>query len=112
MAVFGADEELQEAVAKWMQRGKLDPLLDLWVKGLPVDWHRLHPQPRPQRLHLPSYPFARGRYWVVDGPAPPPVSTATPAPRPWSGEAATLALLDQLIDGHLSVDDAARRLAM
>ena len=69
LALFTADEELQEAVAKWMARGKYEKLLELWVKGLAFDWERLYVDTKPQRISLPTYPFARERYWVPETPA-------------------------------------------
>ncbi|WGF87884.1 beta-ketoacyl synthase N-terminal-like domain-containing protein [Marinivivus vitaminiproducens] len=39
----------------------------LWVAGLDVDWHRLHPAGTRRRVGLPSYPFERQSYWI--GPA-------------------------------------------
>ena len=64
LAVFAADEELQEAIGKWIQRGKFTKLLDLWVKGLTFDWNKLYGDRKPRRISLPTYPFARERYWV------------------------------------------------
>ncbi|MDK8180302.1 SDR family NAD(P)-dependent oxidoreductase [Paenibacillus sp. UMB4589-SE434] len=64
LAVFAVDEELQEAVGKWCERRKYDKLLELWVKGLRVDWSKLHRYDTPRRMSLPAYPFARERYWV------------------------------------------------
>ena len=68
-AAFGADEELQEALEKWVQRGKFSKLLDLWTKGLAVDWEKLYseagPLPwKPRRISLPGYPFVAQRHWV------------------------------------------------
>lgn len=68
LAVFAADEELQEAVVKWIQRGKYDKLLGLWVKGLVVDWNRIYADARPRRIRLPGYPFGGERYWIPDQP--------------------------------------------
>ncbi|HEY7417957.1 MAG TPA: ketoacyl-synthetase C-terminal extension domain-containing protein, partial [Ktedonobacteraceae bacterium] len=65
LSVFVADEELQEAIAKWIERGKYAKLLDLWVKGLVFDWSRLYGENKPKRIALPTYPFARERYWAV-----------------------------------------------
>ncbi|SYX83882.1 Amino acid adenylation domain-containing protein (fragment) [Paenibacillus alvei] len=66
MDVFEADEELGEAVQKWMERGKYAKLLDLWVKGLHVDWQRIYAgnERMPRRVSLPTYPFAEEHYWV------------------------------------------------
>jgi 8-amino-7-oxononanoate synthase len=62
--LFSGDEELQEAVDKWIQRGKYEKLLEWWVKGLKISWPRLYGEQRPQRISLPTYPFARERYWI------------------------------------------------
>ncbi|HKO55065.1 MAG TPA: SDR family NAD(P)-dependent oxidoreductase, partial [Thermoanaerobaculia bacterium] len=43
---------------------QVSELVDLWVKGLELDWSRLHGQVRPRRMSLPTYPFARERFWV------------------------------------------------
>ena len=80
LTAFTVDEELREAVEKWMQRGKYDRMLELWVKGLEVDWAQLYAEPHlygrpPCRISLPTYPFARERYWA---PGHDTVSPATP----------------------------------
>ncbi|MBC9915647.1 SDR family NAD(P)-dependent oxidoreductase [Chitinophaga varians] len=62
--LFGQDNDLQEIVEKWMAANKLSGLLDLWIKGLELDWQKLYPAQQPQRVHLPSYPFAKERYWL------------------------------------------------
>jgi acyl transferase domain-containing protein/acyl-CoA synthetase (AMP-forming)/AMP-acid ligase II len=59
-----ADAELQEAVDKWMRRGKVSKLLELWVRGLDLDWDKLYDEVRPTRVGLPTYPFSRDRYWI------------------------------------------------
>jgi polyketide synthase PksN len=66
MAVFTADEEMQETIEKWVQRQKYSKLLDLWVKGLVVDWNKLYPGAKPGRISLPTYPFAKERYWLPE----------------------------------------------
>jgi polyketide synthase PksN len=66
LAVFRADEELQEAIGKWIARGKIGKLAELWVQGLVVDWKALYGDNKPQRLSLPTYPFAQERYWVPE----------------------------------------------
>jgi polyketide synthase PksN len=63
---FSDDEELQEAVAKWVQRKKYGKLMELWVKGLAVDWSMLYGDTAPCRISLPTYPFAKERYWVPE----------------------------------------------
>jgi polyketide synthase PksN len=66
LAVFTADEELQEAIGKWIARAKIGKLAELWVQGLVIDWHALYRE-RPRRIPLPTYPFAQERYWVQQG---------------------------------------------
>jgi len=48
----------------------LTALAASWVAGEEVDWERLYPAGKPRRIALPTYPFARERYWVSDIPAP------------------------------------------
>ncbi len=57
------DEEIREATLKWMERGKYSRLLELWTRGLDIDWMQLYRGPLPKRISLPSYPFAKERYW-------------------------------------------------
>jgi polyketide synthase PksN len=65
-AALGVDEEMLETMEKWMQRRKYGKVLDLWVKGLAVDWNKLYGDTKPRRIHLPTYPFARERYWLPE----------------------------------------------
>jgi acyl transferase domain-containing protein/tryptophanase/SAM-dependent methyltransferase len=67
VSAFTFDEELQEAVNKWIQRKKYAQLMKLWVKGLKVDWNKLYGDTKPRRISsLPTYPFARERYWLPE----------------------------------------------
>jgi polyketide synthase PksM len=66
LTVFTADEEMQEAIQKWIERKKYGKLLDLWVKGLIFDWNKLYGDQKPRRISLPTYPFAKERYWVPE----------------------------------------------
>jgi acyl transferase domain-containing protein/aryl carrier-like protein len=62
-----AEGELREAISKWIERGKLGKLAELWARGLEFDWEQLYGagrMPRPRRISLPTYPFAKERYWV------------------------------------------------
>ncbi|MFS0873156.1 SDR family NAD(P)-dependent oxidoreductase [Paenibacillus xylanilyticus] len=65
---FSADQDLQELVTKWWERGQLSKLADLWVKGLSVEYGSLYGTERRRRLSLPTYPFVRERCWAVEGP--------------------------------------------
>ncbi|HZZ56395.1 MAG TPA: SDR family NAD(P)-dependent oxidoreductase, partial [Opitutaceae bacterium] len=44
-----------------------DRLARLWVAGAEIDFGRLYEGARPRRVHLPTYPFARERYWLPQG---------------------------------------------
>ncbi|WP_326950857.1 SDR family NAD(P)-dependent oxidoreductase [Amycolatopsis sp. NBC_01307] len=48
----------------------LDRVTALWCEGRTVVWEDLHPAGR-RILRLPTYPFARERYWVPEAAAPP-----------------------------------------
>ncbi len=73
--LFNDDEDLAETVERWMHKQKTAKILNLWVKGLDLDWSKMYGTARPNRISLPTYPFARERYWVpdVDGPSGPAV---------------------------------------
>ena len=62
--IIGRDEDLQGAIDVWMRKRKYSDLLCLWVKGLAVDWNKLYGPDQPRRISLPTYPFARERYWL------------------------------------------------
>jgi amino acid adenylation domain-containing protein len=80
---LAADEDVRLALGAWVAKGKYDKLLSLWAKGLAIDWDELlyartagdqHVREKPRRLSLPTYPFAKERYWArsatqVNGPS-------------------------------------------
>ncbi|MGI6668752.1 MAG: SDR family NAD(P)-dependent oxidoreductase [Acetivibrionales bacterium] len=45
---------------------ELHKLAQLWVSGAAIDWNLLYQGNKPRRVRLPSYPFARERYWITD----------------------------------------------
>ncbi|HIE00798.1 MAG TPA: alpha/beta fold hydrolase [Thiotrichaceae bacterium] len=49
-----------------IQDQKLSKLAQLWVSGVEIDWTLLSPHHKPQRISLPTYPFARERYWLPE----------------------------------------------
>jgi acyl transferase domain-containing protein len=70
LSLFAADEDLQRAVANWAEKSRRGKLLDIWTKGFSIDWTTLYKEGsmygevKLQRISLPTYPFARERYWV------------------------------------------------
>ena len=66
LALFAADEDIAKTIAGWAAKGKYGKLLELWVKGLWFDWSTLYGEVKPRRISLPTYPFAKERYWVPE----------------------------------------------
>ncbi|MCP4401849.1 MAG: SDR family NAD(P)-dependent oxidoreductase, partial [bacterium] len=66
LALFTADEDMANAIDAWIRKGKYTKLLELWVKGLMIDWNLLYGTDKPRRISLPTYPFARERYWIPE----------------------------------------------
>ncbi len=66
LAALGSDEDMGTMMDSWMRKGKYTKLLEVWVKGLAIDWKKLYGKTRPRRISLPTYPFAKERYWVPE----------------------------------------------
>ncbi len=64
LTLMREDDDLRAAINNWLVRRKLNKLLDLWVKGLNVEWGLLYSQGIPGMMRLPTYPFAKDVYWV------------------------------------------------
>ena len=95
LSLFSTDADLQQTVEKWLTNQKFSKLLDLWVRGLEVDWSRLYDRTRPQRVSLPTYPFARERYWID-------VAAATPVAANGTMHSAAVAVLHPLLHSNTS----------
>ncbi|MCI5116355.1 MAG: amino acid adenylation domain-containing protein [Candidatus Electrothrix sp. LOE1_4_5] len=54
--------------SKYLHEGgkgkELDKIAQQWVTGQEIDWELLHKERTPQRLSLPTYPFAKEHYWI------------------------------------------------
>src|SRR5271165_638067 len=55
---------------------------ELWLAGVPIEWERRYHGERRRKRPLPTYPFARQRYWALEDPTPAPAPTAATAARP------------------------------
>ncbi|OEU94845.1 SDR family NAD(P)-dependent oxidoreductase [Streptomyces oceani] len=73
------DEDLTGVVDAWLRKRKLGKLLELWVNGLSVDWRSCYAVPR-RPVSLPTYPFARKRFWLPESTRTDGVAD-TPSPR-------------------------------
>ena len=66
LGIIAVDEDMANTVETWIAKGKYKKLLNLWVKGLTFDWNKLYKDIRPKRISLPTYPFAKERFWVPE----------------------------------------------
>ncbi|WP_209440933.1 hypothetical protein, partial [Paenibacillus maysiensis] len=64
LMLFAADEDMALTIEAWIAKRKFGKLLSLWVKGLTLDWKKLHDAHQPRLISLPSYPFAKQRVWL------------------------------------------------
>jgi acyl transferase domain-containing protein/NADPH:quinone reductase-like Zn-dependent oxidoreductase/acyl carrier protein len=55
----------EEIISLW-QKGDYEVIADLWIKGVAIDWSLLYDAKKPRRISLPTYPFAKERYWLPE----------------------------------------------
>jgi polyketide synthase PksN len=79
VAGLADDEDVQVLLQNWIQKRKLNKIADLWVKGLNIDWNGFYGDRKPRRISLPTYPFAKERYWALESKAEA-VNTVTATP--------------------------------
>ncbi len=51
------------------EQGDWRALAQLWVENRDIDWELFYCEAHPRRMSLPTYPFAKERYWVSDAAA-------------------------------------------
>ncbi len=78
-AQAAASPEEESYVARLVASRRHERIAQLWCNGVAVPWGELYPAPKPSRIALPLYPFARERCWVE--------RTATPSERAESARA-------------------------
>ncbi|MES2350366.1 MAG: SDR family NAD(P)-dependent oxidoreductase, partial [Pseudomonadota bacterium] len=64
LGMFHADGDLKQLIRTWLAEKKLAALVELWGKGVEMDWSAMYGAVRPLRVSLPTYPFARDRHWI------------------------------------------------
>jgi thioester reductase-like protein len=82
----GEAEPDRDYLRNLFERGYLTRLAEFWSQGWVIDWEGLRGARRGRVVSLPSYPFARERYWIVpeefrrQGTAPSTVAPVVRAP--------------------------------
>ena len=71
--------------------GDPDTLVAAWLEGVEIDWARLYFDAAPRRISLPTYPFAKRRFWFSDSPPERLQIAAAPTLRPATGSPESLA---------------------
>jgi acyl transferase domain-containing protein len=84
-------------------------LMRKWATGFNPDWNKLYSGRTPQRISLPTYPFARERYWI-DGAA----RDEEPASGPATAHDMELIedILGRVADDSIEIDSAVEALKM
>ena len=59
---FNSNSETSALLDKWLAHGQMAQVAELWVKGVLFNWELIY-EAKPEHLSLPSYPFAKERYW-------------------------------------------------
>ena len=58
------EEEGGEFIRSIINKKKVYKLAQLWVSGVEIDWHLLYTEGKPEKISLPTYPFAKNSYWI------------------------------------------------
>ncbi|MCX7920842.1 MAG: SDR family NAD(P)-dependent oxidoreductase [Clostridia bacterium] len=59
-----SEKEGMDLTLSLLQARKLKALAKLWTAGINIEWHRLYSNIPARRISIPTYPFARERYWI------------------------------------------------
>nr|WP_314465332.1 SDR family NAD(P)-dependent oxidoreductase [uncultured Clostridium sp.] len=63
-SLFAEDRGMNKAISIWLEEEKYEKILDLWTKGLQINWNEMYQPEEVKRLRLPTYPFMKERYWI------------------------------------------------
>jgi polyketide synthase PksN len=106
LTAFAADEDMEKTIDAWITKKKYAKILELWVNGLSFDWNKLYGARKPRRISLPTYPFAKERYWVRGKSRPERSLAPSIAANDWFDADFYERLIDAIIDNTLSIDGA------
>jgi acyl transferase domain-containing protein/acyl carrier protein len=84
-------------------------IADLYCQGYILDWEKLYGDARPRRLSLPTYPFARTRFWTENR------QSNENSIHSFDADHSALALekvLDEFIQGTITLGNAMERIAV
>jgi acyl transferase domain-containing protein/enoyl-CoA hydratase/carnithine racemase/aryl carrier-like protein/SAM-dependent methyltransferase len=65
LAACRSDAGFAARCEAWLAERDLTRIAEHWAKGVDIDWSRLYGDARPDRIPLPTYPFARERHWMA-----------------------------------------------
>lgn len=71
--ISSQDETLRNAIETWKNDGHGATLAQMWTNGADFDWELLYDDAKPNRISLPTYPFARRHFGL------PPNGSALPS---------------------------------
>ena len=58
------DKDIVKVCEDLIMDGAYDELAEYWIKGLDLPWEKLYGQKSYIKLHMPTYPFSKERYWI------------------------------------------------
>ncbi|MGY1495190.1 SDR family NAD(P)-dependent oxidoreductase [Streptomyces sp. QTS52] len=79
-ARYRPSEQDRERVSRAQRQRDLGTVAEHWTQGAEVDWSELRSEDTARRIGLPTYPFARKRYWLPEIPPRPERLPTGPAP--------------------------------
>ena len=56
---------IQKYLSNQLRERNLDEVAEFWIMGAAIDWSALYENQQPHRISLPTYPFAKERYWIL-----------------------------------------------
>ncbi|MGD6960818.1 alpha/beta fold hydrolase [Fictibacillus phosphorivorans] len=59
-------DDLEDFTQVLIQKKKVPQLAKLWARGLNIPWEQVYSDEVRNRVPLPTYPFAKQRYWIPD----------------------------------------------
>ncbi|RCJ16571.1 hypothetical protein A6S26_33180 [Nostoc sp. ATCC 43529] len=65
LPTFESENEKQILVQDLITNQKYEQLMQHWVNGLDINWETLNSNSLAHKVSLPTYPFARERYWLT-----------------------------------------------